>query len=179
MDDLLIKNIRAVVAMEQQAVRERTKAERVADLITATAGTMTFVAIHVVVFVGWAWANTRGRLTFDPYPFNLLGLLVSLEAIVLTSFVLITQNRMTHVADRRAHLDLQVNLLAEEELTAILQMLDALCREAKVRVDIRDDRVAALLKDTDVQKLAGALDEVLTMPIAPEPDVASESRPRS
>ena len=60
---------------------------------------------------------------FDPYPFSLLTLVVSLEAILLTGFVLISQDRMTKLADRRAHLDLQVNLLAEQELTAILKVV--------------------------------------------------------
>jgi uncharacterized membrane protein len=156
-----IKNIQAVAALEQRAVLERTPFERAAEAVTATAGTVAFVAAHAALVAGWAWMNMRSARPIDPYPFSLLNLFLSLEAIVLTSVVLMTQNRMARVADKRAHLDLQVNLLAEEELTAILQMLHALCRDANVSVDVRADRVAALLKETDIQTLAGALDDAL------------------
>ena len=103
----------------------------------------------------------RGPQPLDPYPYSLLNVLVSLEAIFLTSFVLITQNRMTKHADRRAHLDLQVNLLAEQELTAILQMLYALCQKAGTCASVNDDRVYQLLQETDIVKLAVTLDHEL------------------
>jgi uncharacterized membrane protein len=99
---------------------------------------------------------------FDPFPFTLLNLAVSLEAIFLSSFVLMTQNRMARQGDKRTHLDLQVNLLAEQELTTMLRMVYALCRQAGVHVDIRDEQVAELLKETDIQKLAVVLDKNLT-----------------
>ena len=88
-------------------------------------------------------------------------MLVSLEAIFLTSAVLMTQNRMTKQADKRAHLDLQVNLLAEQELTTILQMLEALCQKAGTGVKVSDWRVEQLLKDTDVMQLANTLEREL------------------
>jgi uncharacterized membrane protein len=84
------------------------------------------------------------------------------EAIFATSFVMMTQNRMTRGADKRAHLDLQVNLLAEQELTAMLQMLNALCQRSGVAVTVRDSRVEELLKQTDIHKIANALDHELT-----------------
>jgi Predicted membrane protein len=83
---------------------------------------------------------------------------VSLEAIVLTGFVLMTQNRMTLQADKRAHLDLQVNMLAEQENTAMLQMLYALCRRSGVDVTLRDGQIKELLKDTDIHQIAVAVD---------------------
>ena len=101
---------------------------------------------------------------FDPFPFSLLNVLVSLEAIFLTSFVLMTQNRMTHQADKRAHLDLQVNLLAEQELTAILQMIYALCQQAGTCARVTDKRIEQLLKETDIVKLAVALEKELPSP---------------
>jgi uncharacterized membrane protein len=72
---------------------------------------------------------------FDPFPFNLLTLVVSLEAIVLTGFVLMSQNRMTQLADLRTHLDLQVNLLAEQELTAILKVVCLVAEKNGIAVD--------------------------------------------
>jgi uncharacterized membrane protein len=83
---------------------------------------------------------------------------VALEAVFLTSVVLMTQNQMARLTDRRAQLDLQVNLLAEQELTAMLHMLHGLCTKAGVRVTIHDERVQQLLTETDIHKIAGALD---------------------
>ncbi len=122
---------------------------------------MFFIVAHAALFIGWILFN-RDVSRIDPFPFNLLTLIVSLEAIFLTGFVLMTQNRMTRQADRRAHLDLQVNMLAEQELTAILNMVYGLTERAGVKVDIRDARVRELLKTTDVQKLAVALDRELS-----------------
>src|SRR6185369_17907384 len=111
---------------------------------TSAAGTAAFLLGHVVCVATWITLNVTGRLTLDPYPFNLLMLAVSLEAIGLTTVVLMTQNRMTRQADKRAHLDLQVNLLAEQELTAMLQMLHALCQQSGVAITVRDARVDQL-----------------------------------
>jgi uncharacterized membrane protein len=101
------------------------------------------------------------RLAFDPPPFNLLNLIVALEAVFLTSVVMMTQNHMRRLADRRAHLDLQVNLLSEQELTAMLHMLHGLCVKAGVQIAVRDERVQQLLTETDIGKIALALDEEL------------------
>jgi uncharacterized membrane protein len=117
---------------------------------------------HTAAFTFWIWYNLQAHKAFDQFPFSLLNLLVSLEAIILTSFVLMAQNRMSRLADMRAHLDLQVNLLAEQELTAILHMLYGLCQAAGVRVGVQDERVAQLLKETDIQELAAALDKNLS-----------------
>ena len=98
---------------------------------------------------------------FDPYPFSFLTLVVSLEAIFLSIFVLMSQNRAARLADRRAHLDLQVDLLAERELTVMLHMLRALCAKEKVVLDDVGTDVNDLLEETDVTELASNLDEKL------------------
>lgn len=108
------------------------------------------------------------HLAFDPRPYSLLNLIVALEAVFLTSVVLMTQNHLTRVADRRAHLDLQVNLLAEQELTAMLHMLHGLCRKAGVEVAIRDERVQQLLTETDIGRIAKALDQLDQETVEPE-----------
>ena len=95
-------------------------------------------------------------------PCSLLNVIVSLEAIFLTSFVLMTQNRMNLHADRRAHLDLQINVFAEQELTAILQMVYALCTKAGTCARIGDARVKTLLEKTDIVQLALTLKNELT-----------------
>ena len=158
MSDPSAKNIQAIAELEREALHRRSALDRLTDLITTAAGSPGFIIFHAVLFTVWMGANLTGRARFDPYPFSLLTLTVSLEAIFLTGFVLMSQNRMTRQADKRAHLDLQVNMLAEQELTAILHMLHALCQRAGVSVTVRDVRVEQLLKETDIHKLAVALD---------------------
>ena len=131
------------------------------DAITRVTGNVTFVAANLAIFAAWIVLNTWGVGTlppFDPFPFSLLTLVVSLEAIFLAIFVLMSQNRMARAADKRAHLDLQVDLLAEQELTTMLRMLHALCAKLRVDVDVDNEQMQDLLRDTDVDKLANALD---------------------
>src|SRR5579862_1494257 len=137
--DPLVQNVRAIGDLERQAIHQRTPLDRMADAVTAFAGSQTFIIGHVVWFALWIVLN-RGAGSFDPFPFSLLNVIVSMEAILLTTFVLLTQNRMARQADRRAHLDLQVNMLAEQELTAILQMLYALCQKAGTCARVEDPR---------------------------------------
>jgi len=155
------QNIAAIAALERAALHERSTIDRVTDAVTAAAGSALFLVIHAVWFSVWIAVNLTREPPFDPFPFTFLTLLVSLEAIVLTGMVLMTQNRMTRQADKRAHLDLQVNLLAEQELTAMLQMLKALCERMDVPVPARDTPIEQLVKDTDVHQLASALDREL------------------
>ncbi len=156
----LLKNVRAVADLERQAIHSRTRLDRVTDAITAFAGSRGFVVGHLIWFTLWVLLN-RGASAIDPFPFSLLNVIVSLEAIFLTSFVLMSQNRMSKHNDLRAHLDLQVNLLAEQELTAILQMVYALCRQAGTCARINDSRVQQLLRDTDIEQLAVTLEKEL------------------
>src|SRR5579859_4913472 len=149
----VVENVRAVADLERQAIHQRTRLERFTDRITDFAGHPAFIAGHAIWFATWIFLN-RGPHAVDPFPYSLLNVVVSLEAIFLTSFVLMTQNRMNRHADRRAHLDLQVNLLAEQELTAILQMVYALCAKAGTCARINDGRVKTLLKETDIVQLA-------------------------
>lgn len=111
------ENIRAVARIQQEAAQRRTFAQRVSDRVSSFASRESTVVWHVVWFTIWIVANV-GLLPlrpFDPFPFSLLTTFVSLEAIFLTLFVLASQNRLKQEADRRAHLDLQVNLLAEQK----------------------------------------------------------------
>ena len=142
----------------------RSSADRLSDAITWVAGSSGFVAAHVIFFTAWITLNVgmvASVPVFDPYPFSFLTLVVSLEAIFLSIFVLMSQNRAARLADRRAHLDLQVDLLAERELTAILHMLRALCAKEKVVLDDVGTDVNDLLEETDVTELASDLDEKL------------------
>ncbi|HEY3619199.1 MAG TPA: DUF1003 domain-containing protein [Candidatus Sulfotelmatobacter sp.] len=98
-------NINTVVRLEEASLRERTLADKISDAIANFVGSITFVFLHVVWF-GVRVALNAGVLRFDPYPFALLCMLVSLEGVLLSTFVLIKQNRMSQRADQRNHLDL-------------------------------------------------------------------------
>lgn len=98
------ENIQAIARLEEQVLQRRTGADRVAAGITRAAGSMAFAWVHVAWYAGWVCVNlglVPGVPVFDPYPFNFLTLVVSLEAIFLSLFVLNSQNRMTREADRR------------------------------------------------------------------------------
>ena len=158
------QNIERVSNLESAAIQGRSRADRLSDAINRATGSTPFAVIHIAWFATWILVNTGSvpRLRpFDPYPFNFLTLVVSLEAIFLSVFVLMSQNRITRQADKRAHLDLQIDLLAEQELTAMLQMQRAICRKLEIEVGVADERLQGLLEDTDIDKLAARLDKRL------------------
>lgn len=126
--NIIEQNIQTIIHTRQVSDSRRTREERLADLITDFSGRMFFVYFHIVWFGAWLAINlgyTRIQ-PFDPYPFGLLTMIVSLEAIFLATFVLISQNRLSAEADRRADLDLQMDLLTEYEMTRVINMLDAI-----------------------------------------------------
>jgi uncharacterized membrane protein len=125
---IIEQNIHTLINNRQVAANERSTEERLADAITNFSGRMYFVYFHVLWFGIWILINLGffGIKPFDPFPFGLLTMIVSLEAIFLATFVLISQNRLSAEADRRADLDLQIGLLTEYELTRVLKMLDSI-----------------------------------------------------
>src|SRR5512140_2924302 len=131
------RNIHTILDNRRVAASQRTAEDRVADAITDFSGRMYFVYFHVVWFSVWILLNLNlfGIKPFDPFPFGLLTMIVSLEAIFLSTCVLISQNRFSAESDRRADLDLQIGLLAEYELTRVLKMLDAI----QDKMDIPND----------------------------------------
>jgi uncharacterized membrane protein len=158
------ENIRAVAKLQKQAARRRTAGERFADAVSALMARESAAVGHVIWFGLWILINT-GRLPFikpfDHFPFPLLTTIVSLEAIFLTLFVLASQNRLTHEADRRAHLDLQVNLLSEQEMTLVLRMLGELCERFDLRATLSSAKYRELASRTDVGQLAEQLEQEL------------------
>lgn len=155
------RNVRLIAELERDALHTRSQFDRFIDTVTGLAGSPAFLVSHASWFAVWIVANTLREPPFDPYPFSLLTVLVSLEAIILTSFVLMSQNRMARQADKRAHLDLQINLLAEEELTAILQMLRQLCAASGITTEANERAIAPLLNEIDIHKISATLDREL------------------
>ena len=145
LSDVVERNIRTILRLRAQSALDRTLQERLADAITRFSGRLSFVYFHAVWFGAWLLLNAGwfSIKAFDPYPYGLLTTIVSLEAIFLSTFVLISQNRLSEESDRRADLDLHVGLLTEAELTRVLRMLHAIqdklgieCREADELADL-------------------------------------------
>ncbi len=157
-------NIEAIAALEHDALSRRTSTERVSDAITRVVGNVGFLVVQLTLICGWSLINLHliPRLkSFDPFPFGILSLIVSSESVFLTIFVLISQSRMARQSERRSHLDLQVSMLSEQELTTALQMLQKLCQHMGVNVDSSVHEVRSFSKATDVHKLAGELEDKL------------------
>lgn len=135
------RNIRTIIKLRLKAARERRFHDQIADVITFFSGRMTFVYVHVIWFVIWVLLNTGyfGMPVFDPFPYGLLTMVVSLEAIFLSAFVLISQNRLSAESERRADLDLHIGLLTEHELTRVLQMLHAIQEKLGIENDPDSD----------------------------------------
>ena len=125
---IIERNIRTIINLRITASRARNVQDRAADAVTAFSGNLVFIYLHVAWFSIWVLLNTGrfGIRPFDPFPYGLLTMVVSLEAIFLSALVLITQNRLTDEMEHRADLDLHIGLLTEHELTRVLQMLDAI-----------------------------------------------------
>jgi len=141
LSDVIERNIQNQVRLRIEAVSRRTFQERVSDAITAFSGRMSFVYLHALWFGLWVLLNTGwfAIRPFDPFPYSLLTMIVSLEAIFLSTFVLISQNRSGAEADRRADVALHVGLLTEHEVTRALQMLDAMQERLGVANDPESD----------------------------------------
>jgi uncharacterized membrane protein len=157
-------NIDAIAKLENDALNSRTPTERVSDIITKVVGNVGFLLAQLILISGWSLVNLHlipVVKAFDPFPFGVLALIVSSESVFLTIFVLISQSRMARQSERRSHLDLQVGMLSEQELTTILQMLQKLCQHMGVNVDSSRQEVRSFSKTTDVHKLASELEDKL------------------
>jgi|SRR5436190_11218783 len=135
---------RNIQALRQRRLREEGAAswqQRLADAITGFTGSMPFVYIHIAVFGFWIVANLHwlpGIPAWDE-SFVILAMAASVEAIFLSTFVLISQNRMAAAADKRAELDLQISLLTEHELTKLATLLSDVARKMGVRTQVEGE----------------------------------------
>lgn len=155
------ENLRAVARIQERHARRRTFAQRITDRISFVMARESTVALHGLWFFLWIALNVRllPIEPFDPFPFGLLTTIVSLEAIFLSLFVLASQQRLTQEADSRAQLDLQVNLLAEQEMTLVLQMLREVCERFDLRDTITSRKFQELVQRTDVGQLADRVEK--------------------
>jgi uncharacterized membrane protein len=153
------RNVQTVAALEARSGAQRSALDRFSDRVSGFASSTAFLLIHVVWFAGWITANVTARNPVDPYPFTFLTFLVSLEAIFLTSFVLISQNHLEAQAHRRAALDLQINLLAEREMTTVLRTVSAIAVHLGLSDECDDDDLKELIKKTDLEAIAKTVED--------------------
>lgn len=156
-----IYNVGDIVKIEEKDREKMSVGDKLADRVTGISGSMRFVILHVIIFGGWILVNT-GILpvtrAFDPFPFSLLTTAVSLEAIFLSIFVLITQNKQSLIADKRAKIDLQINLIAERENTKLINMVLDMQEFIGMRKK-SDPEMKELRKKTNIKTLAKELEK--------------------
>jgi uncharacterized membrane protein len=143
---VLRRNIEAMRAQRERDAAEANLAERMADQITRFTGSLGFVWAHAVLVVAWVVVNLGWAPAIRPFDptFVILATVASVEAIFLTTFVLITQNRTTALAEKRAALDLQINLLAEYEITQLVRLTRGIAE--KLDVQPRDPELDELTR---------------------------------
>ena len=158
-EHLTQRNIEVVRKLEEAANQERTTSERIARLIARFCGSMKFVWLHVFGFAAWIVLNVvPGVNHIDPFPFTFLTLVVSLEAIFLSTFILISQNHDTRLSERRNHLDLQINLLSEQENTKMLMMLQAIAEKVGAEIE-PDEDMTVLAQETELEKVVAQIEQ--------------------
>jgi uncharacterized membrane protein len=168
--DVTRENVQAMRKLEELALAQHTVADRIAEFVAKFCGSITFVWIHAVVFAVWvAWNVLPGLPRFDPYPFTFLTLCVSLEAIFLSSFILIAQNYEMRITERRNQLDLQINLLAEQENTKMLQLMDRMAKKMGLYEE-DDPEIKVLEQATRPETLARQIGDAIREQSGHSPD---------
>lgn len=161
------EHIDLIARHEQDFLARRTTAEKLGDGIAGFAGSLRFVLIHLMIFAAWMVFNSL-KITqpnhFDPPPYSLLSTIVALEAILLASFILMRQSRLGRRADERDHLMLQVLLLTEREITAVLEMNRQLALHAGLAKMADSPEIREMSEETSIENLAKTIQENLQGP---------------
>jgi uncharacterized membrane protein len=153
------RNIKALLERQQREDRQRTWQDRTADAVTKFTGSMAFVFIHLALFAGWILWNT-GWLGLKPFDESLviLAMFASVEAIFLSTFVLISQNRMAALADKRADLNLQVSLLSEHEITRLVVLVQQIAQKMDIRA-AHDPEIPELAQDVHPERVLDTIEK--------------------
>jgi uncharacterized membrane protein len=133
-EELTRRNVAIIAEMEKAATDLRTRGDRVADRIASWVGSWPFILGQTAILLAWMVLNIAAWINhWDPYPFVLLNLALSFQSAYAAPILMISQNRQAKLAQRRNHLDLQINMLAEQETTEILRLLHLLCERSGIR----------------------------------------------
>jgi uncharacterized membrane protein len=149
---------------------KRGLSERVADLLTQRSGSMAFLILNFVWFAVWIAVNVGlvpGIPVFDPFPFGLLTMIVSLEAIGLAIVVLISQNRAAQIAEMREEIDLRMDVIAEQEITKLLEIVVRIAQKNGIDLS-HDHALHEMLEPTDTEEIERVLEEEIVNGIAEE-----------
>ncbi|MDM0014958.1 DUF1003 domain-containing protein [Variovorax sp. J22P168] len=141
------RNIESILCLEDKERAAKPALYKMVSTVAAFCGTVTFLWANLAVFAVWIAVN-ESLVKFDPYPFTFLLFLVSLEAIFLSILILISQNMAAEESERRHHLDLQINLLNEREMTAMLRLMTHVATRLGVEAEAQRE-VRSLTEDTD------------------------------
>lgn len=155
---------RLIQSFEAKALKKRSPSVKFADDLTTFFGTFTFLAINILIFASWIAINLGlipGVPVFDPFPFVLMTTAVSLEAIILSCIVLMSQSRSSFISSMREEMQLQVNLYTEREITKILKLMDMLVKAHKIKVE-DDPELREMLRDLDHSYIEKKLTQQLT-----------------
>lgn len=155
------RNIKALLARRQVEEQEKRREDRIADAITRFTGSMRFVYLHVVVFGSWILINTGWIPFIHPFDpsFVILAMAASVEAIFLSTFVLISQNRMQAISDKRAELSLHISLLAEHEVTRIITLMTAVAERIGIE-ESQNPELKELAKDVAPEQVLDRMEQV-------------------
>ncbi len=130
------RNVETIAAMEKAAHQGRSHGELTADRFASVIGSWTFIIIQSVLFAIWIFLNIVNVVYhWDPYPFTLLNLVLAFEAALASPIIMMSQNRQGKLAERRNHLDLQINLLSEQENTEMMRLLRKLCEKQGIPLE--------------------------------------------
>jgi uncharacterized membrane protein len=159
MAGVVYRNIRALVEREREHESGRGVEDRIADTITRFAGSMKFVYLHLLLYGAWILVNL-GWLPIRPFDptFVVLAMVASVEAIFISTFVLISQNRMAALADRRADLDLQISLLAEHEISRVIGLVRSIAERMGIE-EAADPELKELARDVEPARLMDRISE--------------------
>jgi uncharacterized membrane protein len=150
-------HIDTIAKHEQEFLARRSAAERLGDLTASIVGNLGFIAVHIFLFSSWILINTFGSpqiSRFDPAPFSLLGTIVAMEGIVLASLILMRQSRLGRRADEREHLILQILLLTEKEVTAVISMSQQIAAKAGLSDIENNKEIEQLGRNTSIDEVA-------------------------
>ncbi len=162
LSELTRRNVEVISELEQAANARRSVTDRVAGAISRFVGSMTFVYLHVVWFGLWIAISSLPQVPeswrIDPFPFTFLTFVTSLEAIFLSTFILISQNHEERLARRRNHLDLQINLLSEQENSQMLKLLEAIAHRLNMHTDPNTE---VLRQATQPEEMIAQIEDVI------------------
>lgn len=159
------EHIGTIAKHEQEFLARRSSAERLGDLTASIVGNLGFVAAHIVLFMLWILVNTSHVLPiphFDPVPFSLLGTIVAMEAILLVSLILMRQSRLARRADEREHLMLQILLLTEKEVTALVSMSQQIASKVGLTEIKNSKEIEQMGQKTSIDQVAQDIQQSLS-----------------